>query len=385
MYSVRFFRWETGVVKWSRTIAFSADHSPVRNEIWCCHRDDGTFISFDVNVRVGKELDVLSLKGVDLAELSQYSAALAEMANRLYGVDERLYRQGRCACCGGLFSGEEKEVLRVFNAPYVRCEVCGHVQVPVQPRREILEAVFAESETHSSTYVDHSAIEKRLSQIVAPKIQWCLEQFSVAHSGKRPRSVIDVGAGGGHFLTSAARAGLSVDGFELSKASRAFAAEAFGIELRSEDFRYAECNLSDLVTFWGLLEYVPDPDLFIAAARRALAEDGLLIVEVPRVDSLSTAVQSIPGAVVARHMDPTSHINAFSDESLMTLLVEGGFKPVAAWYFGMDIYESLVQMALRLGNPTLLESLSDLIPRLQQSVDLGRQCDDLIVAAVPIG
>ena len=68
----------------------------------------------------------------------------------------------------------------------------------------------------------------------------------------------------------------------------------------------------------------------------------------------------------------------------MTLLVEGGFKPVAAWYFGMDIYETLLQMALRCNDPMILESMADFIPRLQQSVDLGRQCDDIIVAATPI-
>jgi hypothetical protein len=111
----------------------------------------------------------------------------------------------------------------------------------------------------------------------------------------------------------------------------------------------------------------------------------MLVVEVPRVDSLSTVAQTMSGAVVARHMDPTSHINGFSDESLMTMLIQGGFKPVAAWYFGMDIYELLVQIALRKNDVTILESMTDFIPRLQQTIDLGRQCDDIIIAAVPLG
>ena len=371
-------------MKWSRTLPFSADYDLVRMERWHCHFDDASVQSFDVTVRMGKPVDILSLKGLELGEIRDYAAFLTDAASRLYGGAASRHHLARCVCCHTPLSGKEEEVLRVFDVPYVRCQTCGHVLVAEQPAPEALSAVFSESERHSSTYIDYSSIETRLSQIVNPKVKWCVEQFSVANSGKHPRSVIDVGAGGGHFLAGAARAGLSVEGFELSKASRAFAAEAFGIRLRSEDFLHAEFSASDLVTFWGLLEYVSNPALFIAAARRALSDDGLLIVEVPRVDSLSTAVQSIPSAVVARHMDPTSHINAFSDESLMTLLVEGGFKPVAAWYFGMDIYESIVQMALRLGNQTMLESLGDFIPRLQQSVDLGRQCDDLIVAAVPI-
>lgn len=371
-------------MRWSRTVPFAADYEPVRMEIWHCHFNDGSVRSFDVSVRMGKPVDILSLKGLGLDEIRSYAAFLTDTASRLYGGGASRHHLARCVCCHTLLSGKDKEVLKVFSVPYLRCGTCGHVLVLEQPTPEALRAVFSDSEKHSLAYVDHSALETRLSQIVDPKVQWCLEQFSTTRSGKRPRSVIDVGAGGGHFLAGAARAGLRVDGFELSKASRKFADEVFDIQLRNEDFLSADCDRSDLVTFWGLLEYVPAPALFIAAARRALTADGLLIVEVPRVDSLSTAAQSIPDAVVARHMDPTSHINAFSDESLMNLLVRGGFKPVATWYFGMDIYEALVQIALRLDDPNILESAADLIPRLQQSVDLGRQCDDMIVAAVPM-
>ena len=52
----------------------------------------------------------------------------------------------------------------------------------------------------------------------------------------------------------------------------------------------------------------PAPDIFLEAARRRLEQDhGMLIVEVPRVDCLGTAAQTTRDAVVARHLDPTSH------------------------------------------------------------------------------
>jgi hypothetical protein len=63
--------------------------------------------------------------------------------------------------------------------------------------------------------------------------------------------------------------------------------------------------------------------------------------------------------------------------------METGFRPVAAWYFGMDFYEFLVQAALRLDEPRVLAELADLIPTLQASLDQGRQCDDLVIAARP--
>jgi hypothetical protein len=87
---------------------------------------------------------------------------------------------------------------------------------------------------------------------------------------------------------------------------------------------------------------------------------------------------------VARHLDPTSHVNCFSDASLATALVTTGFKPVAAWYFGMDVYELVVQLALQLGDPSAVERLAPWIPELQASLDAARLCDDVIVAALPL-
>ena len=60
---------------------------------------------------------------------------------------------------------------------------------------------------------------------------------------------------------------------------------------------------------FGLLEYVTNPNEFINVANNHLKKNGLLVIEVPRANSLSTRVQSIKNPTIVRHMDPTSHIN----------------------------------------------------------------------------
>jgi hypothetical protein len=50
----------------------------------------------------------------------------------------------------------------------------------------------------------------------------------------------------------------------------------------------------------------------------------------------------------------------------------------------MDVYELVVQLALQLGDPSAVERLAPWIPELQASLDAGRLCDDVIVAAVPL-
>lgn len=368
---------------WYRTQPFSADHESRRLERWEYRRAVDP-VTFDVEIEIGKHLDVAALKGTDLEEVRSYGAFLAETASRIYAETSTLERCSNCPICRSRMDDGAEVVLKVYGVPYVRCSTCGHVFVEDRPKREVLGAIFSDSDEHSSLYVDEAALEVRMAQIIAPKLDWCL---GVAQRRSRPtlRRVIDVGAGAGHFLAGASRRGLEVEGFETSKASRAFAHKAFGLELRADDYLTARVEPADLVTFWGLLEYVENPRAFLEAARRSLKPNGLLIVEVPRVDALGTRVQALEGALVARHMDPTSHVNAFSDESLCTALVEEGFAPVAAWYFGLDAWEAAIQTALRAGgNESLLSILLEFVPAVQSAADFGRQCDDIVVAAVPI-
>ena len=365
---------------WFRQVPFSADHGLEWSERWEYKPKGAAGQTFEVCVRAGKPLDVMALKGINLEEVITYAAFLEHTAHRLYCRGPNIHPIQRCSICNTILESAEIELV-VYEVSYLRCRHCGHVGVSSQPATEVMNQVFSDSEKHSSTYIDHAEIETRMTQVVIPKLDWCVDVFR-KQNGFMPNTVLDIGAGGGHFLAGASRFGILVDGFEKSKASCTFALEAFGLNLRQDDFLISSCDPVDLITFWGLLEYVAKPRDFIVAARKALLPGGMLVVEVPRVDCLGTLVQAMDGAVVARHMDPTSHVNGFTDASLCTALVEEGFMPVAAWYFGMDAYETCIQMALRAGDAGLFKHFSGFIPVIQQALDRGRQCDDIIVAAV---
>ncbi len=306
---------------------------------------------------------------------------LKATAARLYAADAPRNTVTHCPSCGA--DSPAPDAITVFGQGYARCGACGHGFIRYQPTAASLDAVFSGSDEHAAVYVDRAGLEVRLSQIIAPKADWVLTTYRRLH-GSTPKSALDVGAGGGHFVEAMRRRDIAANGYERSRASRQFAAEAFGIALRESDFLTDTPERHDLVTFWGLLEYVPEPRRFLEQARRSLSPDnGLLVVEIPRLDCFGTSVQREMPTNIARHMDPTSHMNAFTDASLATALVDTGFRPVAAWYFGMDFYEFLVQAALRLDEPRIFAELADLIAPLQASLDQGRQCDDLVIAARP--
>jgi 2-polyprenyl-3-methyl-5-hydroxy-6-metoxy-1,4-benzoquinol methylase len=366
---------------WTRTASL-ASPAKVQLELWSYTPPHSTSRTYELKVYTGKPLNVIGLKKPVLEELRNYANFLALTAQRLNTQDTKKIEIKQCPCCCTRIT-DTKEVLRVFNIPYLRCSVCGHVFVGTQLDAQEVNSLFEHSVDHSQTYTNTETLDARLNEVIIPKVAWVLETYQRV-VGENPLTCIDVGAGGGHFVFGMRRQGIKCVGFELSQVSRVFAKKVFDLNLIGEDFLTTETNLVNIITMWGLLEYTPNPRQFLEKARKLLQPNhGLLVVEVPRFDALGTVVQAENPQNIVRHMDPTSHLNCFSDCSLATALVETGFRPVAVWYFGMDIYELLVQIAMRLDDSQVFDYLGDMIPALQASCDLGRQCDDLIIAAIP--
>ena len=370
---------------WIRKTALSETRQLQHKEIWEYVEGHRTLASFEIDVTIGKPLDVLSLKGTSLQRIRDYAEFLRRTANVLYGSSSGRQEFSACPCCGA-DSARAVDVLSIFDIAYKRCWQCAHVFIFSQPSPEALLEVFAKSEGHPSVYIDEETLAIRLDQVVKPKLDWTLQVYR-QHRGREGISILDVGGGGGHFIEVCKRSGVRAEGYELSEACRRFAKKTFGIHLHNDNFLTQDGRLGkfEILTFWGLLEYTPEPRKYLNAAYQHLNfQTGMLVVEVPRFDCVGTAVQKERSATVARHLDPTSHVNCFSDASLVTALFTSGFKPIAAWYYGMDAYELLVQLALQLDDPEMMGRLSHWIPGLQASFDSAQLCDNLIIAAVPL-
>ncbi|WP_204106212.1 MULTISPECIES: methyltransferase domain-containing protein [Spirulina sp. CCY15215] len=374
--------------QWIRKTNLGSFPVSKRQEVWEYQEDKKLLTSFPLEITLGKPIDILKLKRASLEEIREYAKFLQSTANKLYTSNQDCFSVQNCPCCQASTHDAVQEFC-VFGIFYYRCQTCGHVFVRDRPPTATLNEVFAESEEYSTPYIDRASLEIRLEQVIQPKVDWLLETYE-NYWHRSATSVLDVGAGGGHFVEGSRRKGLQAKGYELSKTSRRFAWETFGIELCGDDFleektTTTESDLTNIITFWGLLEYTPEPRKFLNTARERLSVDGgLLVVEVPRYECWGSAIQKERPSTIARHLDPTSHVNCFSDASLATALFECGFQPIAAWYFGMDAYELLVQMSLDRDDANLLDTWADSIPALQSCLDRNLLCDDIIVAAIPI-
>jgi len=338
----------------------------------------------EVEVILGKEIDIVSLKNDTVVGFKSRLKEIRDSRKNFYITQKnRLKKVNKCPICRWLVKNQAA-IFSVYGAQYIQCQKCSHVFVEWIPDKTKIEKFYAQSEGYQRTYADSKTAQKRLHEIALPKALWLKRYFEKLY-GRSPKKILDVGAGSGHFVKACKDLGLEADGLEFSRSGREFCKEIFGFELINKDFiKYAkDFKDYDVVTFWGVIEHVPNPTGMLAAASKIIAKQGLVVAEVPRWGSLSTVIQGVFPESIIRHLDPLGHINCFTDESLFKAFSLNKLDISAVWYFGMDAYELVIQLANYLKEDTIIKGLKSLIPIFQKNVDLNLLSDEMVVAAVP--
>ena len=93
----------------------------------------------------------------------------------------------------------------------------------------------------------------------------------------------------------------------------------------------------DVVSFFDVIEHVPDPAALIHAARLHLKDDGWLFVTVP----------AIPGAF-SRYDSAVGHLRRYSKSQLINEVERQGFSVITARYWGLSLVPILFTRKLLL-------------------------------------
>jgi SAM-dependent methyltransferase len=81
-------------------------------------------------------------------------------------------------------------------------------------------------------------------------------------------------------------------------------------------------NAFDIITLFHVMEHVPDPRGLLTEARRILAQNGRLLVQVPNIDSWQAKVCGSRWY----GLDVPRHVINYSDRSIRRLLSDCGFR-----------------------------------------------------------
>ena len=142
----------------------------------------------------------------------------------------------------------------------------------------------------SDQYISHTDNKKGLIPFLyhIVKKKSLKNKLSLINSLKKnDKSILDIGAGTGDFLSFIQSEFRSVKGIEPNQKARELAQEK-GISLE-QDLKDVKGKLFDVITMWHVLEHVPNLEETIRDVEALLKPNGILIIAVPNFYSFDAA------------------------------------------------------------------------------------------------
>lgn len=103
------------------------------------------------------------------------------------------------------------------------------------------------------------------------------------------KKVLDIGCGGGLFLSKLKYSGAKVVGIELSDVRAAYASKKYGIEIVKQpiesDYWVRYKSQFDAVTLWDVIEHVNYPLATLKSSADVLKKGGIIMIDTPCKDS----------------------------------------------------------------------------------------------------
>lgn len=224
-----------------------------------------------------------------------------------------------CALCGATDTGR---LYTKFGWGIERCRRCGLVYAnPRAPESAILARYSADyfwNEYLPAAGAPGGTVDLEwLDRRHAPMLALIKEH---APAGRR---LLEVGTGAGLFLKAAVRAGWEASGLELSGEGATFARDRLGLDVRQERAEVMSFGAGtfDVAVMFDVIEHLFDPRAVLAATRKALKPDGILVVSTPNFNALSRVVLGVDWAVLS----PLEHTHYYTAHTLAAMLKACGF------------------------------------------------------------
>lgn len=206
-----------------------------------------------------------------------------------------------CVACQGTHLRRHPASRRTGNVIW-ECRDCGARFIADRPTREALEPLL---DADRDTFADWTS--RTRTQVIDDSHATVLDELNTIVGARPGRSLFDVGAGAGNFLSMARDAGFAPHGNDLATGAIELAAERYGIDLLLGDLStIADPGEHDALTMWCVLAHVPDADSLLTEAMRTLRPGGVLFLQTPRwsfMDRLGMLALDLTRGRAARIMD----------------------------------------------------------------------------------
>ena len=244
-------------------------------------------------------------------------------------MDLQFLELRRCPSCR---SESRRKKCKIKESTLYQCRDCRlkYLDPCLGPEamKQIYESDQSLLEMHDfhEGYYDYGDLRTRSKTLKDFKRGLSLLEKRLSRKGK----ILDVGFGNGFFLAAAQEAGWEVRGIDPSAMNCETAKKKFGLDLeRGSLEEFSPSELFDAISFWDVLEHLPDPSQVLQKARALLKPEGVLMIGIPNDRSLLTALASLLGRLgmrkPIRKIYFLEHVCYYSLPSLTFLLERNGF------------------------------------------------------------
>jgi 2-polyprenyl-3-methyl-5-hydroxy-6-metoxy-1,4-benzoquinol methylase len=180
------------------------------------------------------------------------------------------------SCKDYFVSGESFEIYQ--------CNSCGFKFTQDIPDAETITPYYK-----SEDYISHSDTQEGIVNKLYHKVRNIMlgRKLALIRSLTPGKNLLDVGCGTGYFPYFMKQKGYNASGMELDADARKFAAENFNLQVESPDNLFAREIVQeyDIVTLWHVLEHLHDADKYIHWLKKALKDEGVLLIALPNCNS----------------------------------------------------------------------------------------------------
>jgi 2-polyprenyl-3-methyl-5-hydroxy-6-metoxy-1,4-benzoquinol methylase len=221
--------------------------------------------------------------------------------------------------CNYCASPDNQIIYTFEHSQIVRCNKCDLIYTADTSSKEDISAYY-EQKYYSADY-KLSYFEFHFSSRLLPLYRF-YERIILTYEIKSKKLLLDIGSGMGHFIHYMSLNGWRTMGIEPSIAYSHYGREILGEDLKQGDFLTIPITEQfSVVTLFHTLEHVDDLRTFIDKIHSLLLPSGILLIEVPNIESPFARIQqNLWGAI-----DPFAHRYYFTETTLSRYLKDAGF------------------------------------------------------------
>ena len=265
----------------------------------------------------------------------------------------------KCVVCG--VENWRKKFNRLAT-DFVECTNCGLIRTEPVPSSEQI------SDHYTKKFVtgNYELLQRYDSDYEAIYRQFL--KFTTFYSGDPlGQRLIDIGCFTGRFLDAAKQAGFLTYGFEYQSEAARIANEKHGGRVQCgkiESYSEVSSKSFDVVTLFGVIEHVTEPDNAVQIIAELIKQDGILIIQTPNTASFPARLLGKWWPAYA----PVEHIYNFSSRNIKILLERYSFRVIKIVNNWKKLPVAYVYSQFQNFGPEYYKLMSKVIPFVPKNV-----------------